>query len=83
MVDLINGLGKVRNDDVSLISMFHGLREFLNKLKQLSFMWLHSSKTMLLRAQDTVCLVVVHEVTNNDVLKNLDGYASQRDCPVI
>ena len=36
MVDLIRGLGKVQNDDVSLIFMFHGLRKFLNKLKQLA-----------------------------------------------
>ena len=37
MVDLIKGLDKVQNNDVSLISMFSVLREFLDKLKQLCF----------------------------------------------
>ena len=36
MVDPMRGLGRVQDDDVSLISMFHGLRKFLDKLKQLA-----------------------------------------------
>ena len=38
---------------------------------------------MLLRAQNIVCLEVVHEVTDDDVLKNLAGYASEGDWPVV
>ena len=37
---------------------------------------------MLLEAQD-VCLKMVHEVADDDVLENLAEYASQREWPVV
>ena len=86
MVNSVKGLGKFHDNDISCCSTFHSSRDFRNVFMHLHLTGSVLAKTILLRAQNVVGLLVIHDGTNKSyehVFRNLARDTSEGDWPVI